>query len=168
MGKRKAYLKLVTVTDLERDVIKNIINSEYMDTVGERMIDWSVWSFTATNGTKQLSGALGSLVKKGFCTCAISEGDETCALTEEGYVWAKNNLNMDIEKVFTECFDNEYSFRKSINIMSDEEVKECITYYAESKFKSLEVCPKCDCNKITGDGSKIWCLNSNCDFIEAI
>jgi hypothetical protein len=26
-------------------------------------------------------------------------------------------------------------------------------------------CPKCGCNKITGDGSKAWCLNSNCDFV---
>lgn len=28
-------------------------------------------------------------------------------------------------------------------------------------------CPKCGCNKITGDGTKSWCLNSECDFIEA-
>ena len=29
------------------------------------------------------------------------------------------------------------------------------------------VCPKCGCNKITGDGSKSWCLNERCDFVEA-
>lgn len=29
------------------------------------------------------------------------------------------------------------------------------------------VCPKCGCNKMTGDGSKSWCLNSECDFVEA-
>ena len=32
---------------------------------------------------------------------------------------------------------------------------------------SSAVCPKCGCNKITGDGSKNWCLNSECDFVEA-
>lgn len=31
-------------------------------------------------------------------------------------------------------------------------------------FKSL--CPKCGCNKITGDGSKAWCLNEKCDFVD--
>jgi len=38
--------------------------------------------------------------------------------------------------------------------------KEMIDKYIVSKC-----CPKCGCNKITGDGSKAWCLNSNCDFI---
>jgi len=79
------------VTDLERKVIENILNSEYMDAIGEQLINWSVWSFSVTNETKQLAGALGSLVKKGLCSCDISEGDETCALTREGYYWAKNN-----------------------------------------------------------------------------
>ena len=79
------------VTDLERKVIENIINSEYMDATGEQLINWAVWSFSVTNETKQLAGALGSLVKKGLCSCDVSEGDETCALTREGYYWAKNN-----------------------------------------------------------------------------
>ena len=55
------------------------------------MVNWAVWSFSVTDETKQLAGALGSLVKKGLCSCDISEGDETCALTTEGYAWAKNN-----------------------------------------------------------------------------
>ena len=79
------------VTDLERQVVQNIIDSEYMDATGEQMVNWAVWSFSVTNETKQLAGALGSLVKKGLCSCDISEGDETCALTTEGYAWAKNN-----------------------------------------------------------------------------
>lgn len=85
-------LKIVkNITDLERKVIRNIINSEYMDVDGERMINWSVWSFSVTNETKQLAGALGSLVKKGFCVCGVSDHDEICSLTKEGYTWAKNN-----------------------------------------------------------------------------
>lgn len=83
------------VTDLEKKVIENIINSEYMDAIGEDMVNWPVWSFTATNETKQLAGALGSLVKKGLCVCDISEGDETCSLTTEGYAWAKSNTLCD-------------------------------------------------------------------------
>lgn len=79
------------VTVLERKVIENILNSEYMDASGEQLINWAVWSFSVTNGTKQLAGALGSLVKKGFCFCDVSDGDETCALTREGYYWAKGN-----------------------------------------------------------------------------
>ena len=46
--------------------------------------------------------------------------------------------------------------------------------YADAVVKKLtipvvinSVCPKCGCNKITGDGTKSWCLNSECDFIEA-
>jgi len=79
------------VTDLERKVIENILNSEYMDVTGKQMVNWAVWSFSVTNENKQLAGALGSLVKKGLCSCDVSEGYETCALTTEGYAWAKNN-----------------------------------------------------------------------------
>jgi hypothetical protein len=53
-------------------------------------------------------------------------------------------------------------------------IEKIATEYAESKVKkllttcvSVSVCPKCGCNKITGDGSKSWCLNSECDFIES-
>ncbi len=79
------------VTDLERQVIQNILDSEYMGATGDQIIDWAVWSFSVTNETKQLAGALGSLVKKGLVSCDVSEGDETCALTTDGFAWAKNN-----------------------------------------------------------------------------
>jgi len=40
--------------------------------------------------------------------------------------------------------------------------------HLESKCKELEEanCPKCGCNKMTGDGSKAWCLNEKCDFVD--
>ena len=79
------------ITELETQVLKNIIHSEYMDAEGLQMINWHVWSFSVTNETKQLAGALGSLVKKGLVVCDTSEGDETCALAYEGYVWAHQN-----------------------------------------------------------------------------
>lgn len=80
------------VTGLEREVLKNIINSEYMNAEREGMINFPVWSFTATNETKQLTGALGSLVKKGF-VCSDNNGsdDPCCFLTADGYAWCKNN-----------------------------------------------------------------------------
>lgn len=80
------------VTDLEREVISNILNSEYMDADGEQIINWGVWSFSATNEKKTLAGALGSLVKKGLCFSQDGDkGDHVCGLTREGYYWAKNN-----------------------------------------------------------------------------
>ena len=91
LRKMKTLKDKKNVTDLERQVIQNIIDSEYMDATGEQMVNWAVWSFSVTNETKQLAGALGSLVKKGLCSCDVSEEDETCALTTEGYAWAKNN-----------------------------------------------------------------------------
>lgn len=78
------------VTKLERQVIANIIDSEYMYAQDTRMIDWPVWSFSVTNETKKLAGALGSLVKKGYVVCDDTEEDETCALTTAGYNLAKN------------------------------------------------------------------------------
>ena len=80
------------ITDLERKVIKNIINSEYMNAQGEDMINFPVWSFTATDENKQLAGALGSLVKKGLVFSDDERGNNaTCGLTVEGFAWAKHN-----------------------------------------------------------------------------
>jgi hypothetical protein len=33
--------------------------------------------------------------------------------------------------------------------------------------KTSKVCPLCGYDKITGDGSKSWCLNKECSFIES-
>lgn len=79
------------VTELEKQVILNIINSEYMNADDDDMIDFPVWSFTATNFEKSLAGALGSLVKKELCFCQLEGKDETCGLTREGYYWALHN-----------------------------------------------------------------------------
>lgn len=84
-------MKNISLTELEKQVIKNIIDSEYMGATGEQIINWHVWSFSVSNETKQLAGALGSLVKKGLCVCDNSEEGESCALTTDGYNYAKNN-----------------------------------------------------------------------------
>jgi len=77
------------ITPLEIQVLKNIIKSEYMDVDSKKMINWAVWSFSATNEQKSLAGALGSLVKKGLCGCQDNNGESTCWLTEKGYELAK-------------------------------------------------------------------------------
>ena len=81
----------VIVTPLEKEVIENIITSDYMNASEKNLINYPVWSFSVTNETKQLAGALGSLVKKGLCFAEDYNSDPTCGLTEQGYLWAKEN-----------------------------------------------------------------------------
>ena len=77
----------MNVTDLEKEVLINIKNSEYQD--GSPLNDSWVWSFSVTNESKQLAGALGSCVKKGLAKCYVDKNDknkddETCTLTSKG------------------------------------------------------------------------------------
>jgi cytochrome c553 len=44
-------------------------------------------------------------------------------------------MNKTIEEVFRECFDNKHTFRESIDFMSDDEIKECVEYYATLQTK---------------------------------
>lgn len=82
----------MNLTELEKKVMINIAESEYADvSVLDDLIDFPVWSFSATNETKQLAGALGSLAKKGLVGCssdpdnAQTRGDDdTCWLTKIG------------------------------------------------------------------------------------
>lgn len=77
----------MNVTELEKQVLINIKNSEYQD--GSSLINSWVWSFSVTNETKQLAGALGSCVKKGLAQCCDHDDDETCTLTQEGVDYLK-------------------------------------------------------------------------------
>ena len=76
------------ITELELQILKNIMNSEYQNpSKPEDLIDSPVWSFSVTNSTNQLKGALGSCVKKGLAECddiSISKDDSSCWLTEKG------------------------------------------------------------------------------------
>lgn len=82
----------MNITELEKQVLSNIVNSEYMGATSIQMIDWAIWSFSATNENKQLAGALGSLVKKGLCFSDDEDNDPICGLTEQGYYIAKKLL----------------------------------------------------------------------------
>jgi hypothetical protein len=79
------------VTPLEKQVIENILKSEYMDYQNpENVINYGVWSFSVTNSRKDLAGAIGSLVKKELVFSDDSDTDEICGLTKKGYEYAKS------------------------------------------------------------------------------
>ena len=79
----------MNVTELEKQVLINIKNSEYQD--GSSLKNSWVWSFSVTNETKQLAGALGYCVKKGLALCYHDvKDDETCTLTELGVDYLKS------------------------------------------------------------------------------
>ena len=78
----------MNITELEKQILLNIKNSEYQD--GSSLDNSWVWSFSVTNETKQLSGALGSCVKKGLVQCYNDDGDETCSLTKEGVIYLQS------------------------------------------------------------------------------
>ena len=74
-------------TALEITVLKNIVGSEYQNSnEAADTVNNPVWSFSVTNETKQLAGALGSCVKKGWAGCdRAPKDDECCWITETGY-----------------------------------------------------------------------------------
>jgi hypothetical protein len=84
------------LTELEKKVMINIAESEYIDVETlDGLVDYPTWSFVATDETKELAGALGSLVKKGLVVCGSDVGDkgkklETCWLTKDGVEHLKN------------------------------------------------------------------------------
>lgn len=78
----------MNVTELEKQVLLNIKNSEYQN--GNSLSNSWVWSFSVTDETKSLSGALGSCVKKRLVICDEEDGDEVCALTQLGVNYLKS------------------------------------------------------------------------------
>lgn len=79
------------MTKLEEQVLFNIVNSEYMNASDEGMIGWCVWSFSVTKDKKELAGALGSLVKKGYCFSQEDNNEHVCGLTKLGYDYVREN-----------------------------------------------------------------------------
>ena len=65
------------------------------------------------------------------------------------------------------CYDAELIPKLSKVWEKLELLQEVVNKKCNIPLVSVAVCPKCGCNKITGDGSKSWCLNKECDFIEA-
>ena len=83
----------MNITELEKQILINIKNSEYQD--GSPLCNSWVWSFSVTNEIKSLCGALGSCVKKGLAQCYVDKddrdkNDETCSLTQLGVDYLKS------------------------------------------------------------------------------
>ncbi|QKZ15154.1 hypothetical protein [Spirosoma sp. KUDC1026] len=78
----------IDLTELEEKVLRNIVGSEYQDcdpTDYAYMTTHEIYSFSATNESKSLRGALGSCIKKGLAGAGEPyEGEPTCFITEHG------------------------------------------------------------------------------------
>lgn len=75
----------IKVTAKEKEVLLNIVNSEFMNVTGEAMIGLPIWSWSATNRSRSLAGALGSLTKKKLVVSKVEKEGRTVFLTKEGY-----------------------------------------------------------------------------------
>jgi hypothetical protein len=75
----------IKVTEKEKEVLSNIVNSEFMNVTGEDMIGLPIWSWSATNRSRSLAGALGSLTKKKLVVSKTEKEGRTVFLTREGY-----------------------------------------------------------------------------------
>lgn len=79
-------MKTIPLTELEKEVLNNILHNEYQNYAGADAIDKAIWSFAVTNEDKKLAGALGSLCKKGLAGAHKYKGEEPCCwITKEGY-----------------------------------------------------------------------------------
>lgn len=102
LNKSNTQKESPTPTELELKVLDNIVNSDYQSfRLDNPLIANSpVWSFSVTNETKELAGALGSCVKKGWAASSTDAGDKEekacCWLTEAGRtVLLQNNLKIE-------------------------------------------------------------------------
>lgn len=86
------------MTNLERQAVKGIIDSDYQDGENQSLeqgFSWHpVWSWSAnpggetfggTAGGRRFGAVIGSLVKKGFAEASGDGNEATITLTEEGF-----------------------------------------------------------------------------------
>ena len=90
MDKEKSFFhpveKSYPVTDLEFDLMKAIVNSEFHD--GQNVIDHPVWSFSACPQNirpNQMGGVMSSLVKKDYVRVEGEGDDATVEITAIGF-----------------------------------------------------------------------------------
>lgn len=75
------------LTTIERQAIQGILDSDYMDGMtGQDAVDHEVWTWSANpfDSKRTFSGAVSSLVQKGFVWVAGSGNDATIAITPAG------------------------------------------------------------------------------------
>ena len=79
----------VTLTELEKQVIEGINNSDYGDGLGDPI--WSGSENCAISGTKEITGVYSSLSKKGLIGVDGKGKDAQVWLTEAGIEAAKKH-----------------------------------------------------------------------------
>lgn len=72
----------ITLTELEKQVLEGINNSDYSDELGDAI--WQGSENCKISGTKQISGVYSSLSKKGLIGTQQDGKDSTVWLTETG------------------------------------------------------------------------------------
>jgi len=80
---------MTVLTKIEAEALMGVLTSDYRD--GYHPVGHAVWSWSANPfpAKKTFSGAVSSLVKKGFVTVS-GRGEEACiAMTGEGYAALK-------------------------------------------------------------------------------
>lgn len=81
----------ITLTELEKDVLTGINNSDYGDELGHEIWSWSIANKVAT--PKQIPGVVSSLTKKGLTFSGGKGDDAVIGLTELGkQICIENNL----------------------------------------------------------------------------
>lgn len=79
---------MTRLTDIERRAIQGILDSDYMDgDTGTDTIDRPVWTWDANpfDSKRTFSGAVSSLVRKGFVVIDGTGNDATIQITQAGY-----------------------------------------------------------------------------------
>lgn len=80
----------MNLTDIERKAIQGILDSDFMDgSKGQDAVGKQVWSWSANpfSNKRTFSGAIGSLVKKGFVKAddySTAPDDRCVTLTQAG------------------------------------------------------------------------------------
>lgn len=77
----------IELTQLEREVLEGINNSEYGNDLGDAIWSWSIKCASA--GSKTISGVVSSLSKKGLTVSQGSGNDQTVQLTDLGVATCK-------------------------------------------------------------------------------
>ncbi len=80
---------MTKTTELEREVLQAIIDSDFhdaQDPIGNWVWSWSCNPWMETADAKKFPGVVTSLIKKGLAKNDGNEGDEAClTITQEGW-----------------------------------------------------------------------------------
>ncbi len=80
---------MAKTTELEREVLRGIIDSDFhdaQDPIGNWVWSWSCNPWMETEDAKKFSGVVTSLIKKGLAESDGGEGEDAClTITQAGW-----------------------------------------------------------------------------------